>query len=1031
MPNSPEFSSSVHKHLLAGLNLFNKALLKSEADIAIAVDVLEGTLDDYSTGPIIHFSLRPEHPYAFEFMISSVNDVTSAYILDFILDKFSSNVSSFSFSLGYEIVSRLSRSLSQLPYPSNKLPEGLDDRCRHTQMVPTILEDLFTLIQSSFFEAESSTRKTVQQSKTSRRKNTTRVHAEIEDRLSRALGSRFPETRESAEDIMQSTIDEQKDTLKFFFTLLQRFEIAELVRNAYLQGSIPQGVRVDAVTSLQAEATPSSPIAGGDPLQADLYFPSVAGFGEWRILCSHTFLSDMTRDNALSKAVLGRLRGRKAGDVVPEFGIDVSCIIKVFATTKALMGQYGMQVLRILGIYTMDKLKRTDWDKIGRYRARNGREYIEKCKARKSPGAFFYDPMTCGGTPTQVATIATDSNPQEVEDVDEVMDAGAPSLAYDADDSHGSECHAGCSRGSCILSRFSGLPVRSKGDQISSWEEKEVVEFTKSSFVLGRSGTGKTTVIVFKIFGIERAWQNRGSVGPRPRQLFITKSRLLADKVEQDYVNLLFSLSEDPDTPQYIRDRIHLWKLRRKNNVLDPDDAQGKRDDLPETFSELQDGHFPLFITVDTLWSLLEADMEPPPSKSRYSRPQKRNDKWLGHTDLVAFDVFRREYWRHLPQDLTRELGSSRGLRNRWSPHITPVDRGTYENLTNRNYALFEAYQRLKRERRQRDLADRTHDLLDGIKENGLKGVLVDFVRKMLNVVIVSLCRNPDGFLWAGDTAQTISIGSTFSFKELGAFVYRYQRSIRAVRGAPSQPKGFQLLVNYRSHGGIVKCANAIIQLLQQFPGAIDVLQPEAGIAGKEIPMFFHGECLPSRERDFFLLSTGRLCKLGSKQCIIVRDEAARKKLRSDIGPVAIILTLFNSKGLEYDDVILYNFFGESANANLWRHLTDAQLHPLEDLKHAPLIYEVRALHATPHLARHEYETQWHLLDLGLVVEPLTTPYPLDTFADRSTSEEWSEAGKRLLNHGEFEEAAMAFENAGEVYLKAVAVACQPAGSRP
>ncbi|KAH8979762.1 P-loop containing nucleoside triphosphate hydrolase protein [Lactarius hatsudake] len=963
MPNSPEFSSGVHKHLLAGLNLFNKALLKSEADIATAVDVLEGTLDDYSTGPIIHFSLRPEHPYAFEFMISSAKDVTSAYILDFILDKFSSNISSFSSSLGYEIVSRLSRSLSQLPYPSNKLPEGLNDRCHHTEIAPTILEDLFTLLQSSFFEAESSTRKTAQQSKTSRRKNTTRAHAEIEARLSQALRSRFPETRESAEDIMQSTIDEQKDTLKFFFTLLQRFEIAELVRDAYFQGSIPQGVRVDAVTSPQAEATLSSPIAGGDPLQADLYFPSVAGFGEWRILCSHGFLSDITRDNALSKAVLGRLRELSLGcfsetnrkrltrnspidifrarlpggerlvyliDVVPEFGID-----------------YGIQVLRVLGIYTMDKLKRTDWDKIGRYRARNGREYIEKCKAKKSPGAFFYDPMTCGGTPTQAATIATDSNPQEVEDVDEIH------RLFD-------------------LEQYSILSQNVMRDVLEghayshvfqvSWEEKEVVEFTKSSFVLGRSGTGKTTVIVFKIFGIERAWQNRGSVGPRPRQLFITKSRLLADKVEQDYVNLLFSLSEDPDTPQYIRDRIHLWKSRRKNNVLDPDDAQGKRDDLPEKFSELQDGHFPLFITVDTLWSLLEADMEPPPSKSRYSRPQKRNDKWLGHTDLVAFDVFRREYWRHLPQNLTKGIAPSvafsdiigiiKGSEKSLESSNHALGREAYESLTNRNYALFEAYQRLKRERRQRDLADRTHDLLDEIKENGLKGVLVDFVyvdevQDLLLIdarLIVSLCRNPDGFLWAGDTAQTISIGSAFSFKELGAFVYRYQRSIRAIRGAPSQPKGFQLLVNYRSHGGIVKCANAIIQLLKQFPGAIDVLQPEAGIAGKEIPVFFHGECLPSRERDFFLLSTGRLCKLGSKQCIIVRDEAARKKLRSDIGPVAIILTLFNSKGLEYDDVILYNFFGESANANLWRHLTDAQLYPLEDLKHAPLIYELKSL---------------------------------------------------------------------------------------
>jgi hypothetical protein len=62
--------------------------------------------------------------------------------------------------------------------------------------------------------------------------------------------------------------------------------------------------------------------------------------------------------------------------------------------------------------------------------------------------------------------------------------------------------------------------------------------------------------------------------------------------------------------------------------------------------------------------------------------------------------------------------------------------------------------------------------------------------------------------------------------------------------------------VNYRSHGGIVNCANAIIQLLQRFPGAIDVVQPEAGVISKALPMFFHSECLPSKERDFFLSST-------------------------------------------------------------------------------------------------------------------------------------------------------------------------------
>ena len=108
-------------------------------------------------------------------------------------------------------------------------------------------------------------------------------------------------------------------------------------------------------------------------------------------------------------------------------------------------------------------------------------------------------------------------------------------------------------------------------------------------------------MIVFKIFGIERAWQNQGCIGPRPRQLFITKSRLLAEKVERDYVSLLYSLSTGPNAPLYVRERIQRWNSRRKKVIFNPDDAEGKRDDLPEKFSELRDGDFPLFLTMDNV----------------------------------------------------------------------------------------------------------------------------------------------------------------------------------------------------------------------------------------------------------------------------------------------------------------------------------------------------------------------------------------------------------------------------------------------
>ena len=108
-------------------------------------------------------------------------------------------------------------------------------------------------------------------------------------------------------------------------------------------------------------------------------------------------------------------------------------------------------------------------------------------------------------------------------------------------------------------------------------------------------------MIVFKIFGIERAWQNQGCVGPRPRQLFITKSRFLAEKVERDYVSLLYSLSAGPDAPLYVRERIQRWITRREKVIFNPDDTEGKRDDLPKKFSELRDSDFPLFITMETV----------------------------------------------------------------------------------------------------------------------------------------------------------------------------------------------------------------------------------------------------------------------------------------------------------------------------------------------------------------------------------------------------------------------------------------------
>jgi hypothetical protein len=70
MAQTSQISTDVHKQLLAGLNIFYPSRLGTEDDITVAVNVLEGCLDNDSIGSIILCSLQAEHPYVFEFIVS-------------------------------------------------------------------------------------------------------------------------------------------------------------------------------------------------------------------------------------------------------------------------------------------------------------------------------------------------------------------------------------------------------------------------------------------------------------------------------------------------------------------------------------------------------------------------------------------------------------------------------------------------------------------------------------------------------------------------------------------------------------------------------------------------------------------------------------------------------------------------------------------------------------------------------------------------------------------------------------------------
>ncbi|KAG6837416.1 hypothetical protein C0991_003022, partial [Blastosporella zonata] len=78
-------------------------------------------------------------------------------------------------------------------------------------------------------------------------------------------------------------------------------------------------------------------------------------------------------------------------------------------------------------------------------------------------------------------------------------------------------------------------------------------------------------------------------------------SRVLARKVEEYFLKLLESLKVASQSPTDLLKHALAKRNQEieEDNLVDLDDEENWRSDLPRKFSELQDSHFPLFLTFD------------------------------------------------------------------------------------------------------------------------------------------------------------------------------------------------------------------------------------------------------------------------------------------------------------------------------------------------------------------------------------------------------------------------------------------------
>ncbi|KAG8970160.1 hypothetical protein FRC03_011178 [Tulasnella sp. 419] len=405
--------------------------------------------------------------------------------------------------------------------------------------------------------------------------------------------------------------------------------INDLIKRAYegqLVADVAKGDNdpgeSDDPREVQAEQNTPAAFPHIQPIRAAALFEDAAvsgELGEWHILISTRAFGQLRQlslgDGAIFEIVKKKIRQLSQGffsddnqkhlvgrdQEVPIFEAkmtrdlrlvyQVECGSRV-TTEEHNMGatRYEQQQLRIYGIYTHAQLDKRFWASVAYQSIKRGKEYRRRCLHREIPRT-----RTKGYNVTPPAIFPYTPSTGEENSVNRV-EGNIPIM----EDSDYLALHE-------ILALEKFIPyshtlldtVRQDQDASHifsvSQKEEEIIYHPSSCLVIGRSGTGKTTTMLFKMIALEKAAQHSSST---IRQLFVTQSRVLAARVEEYFKNLLSS--SFPSIYQSATGHQEKEKTKEKEkDLLELDDEVEDDSRLPAKWSDLEQRHFPLFITFD------------------------------------------------------------------------------------------------------------------------------------------------------------------------------------------------------------------------------------------------------------------------------------------------------------------------------------------------------------------------------------------------------------------------------------------------
>lgn len=484
---------------------------------------------------------------------------------------------------------------------------------------------------------------------------------------------------------------------------------------------------------------------------------------------------------------------------------------------------------------------------------------------------------------------------------------------------------------------------------------------TEPIVLCGRSGTGKTTTCIYRMWNEYKAsWEvfsyDEAEVTDYLHQIFVTKNPVLCSQVKKHFEKL-------------VNGHPKLKKIRTQSS--------GRKH---KSLMNICHESFPLFLTSRQFLLLLDCSL---PGKPFFDRDEKGDltmhlcnsdynqdmNPDLLFTDNVdndhnedesqckkqwieiTADYFCRDVWPRLktrrpikdPLLVWMEIQSFiKGSRNALMSENGHLSKEEYTNgigkkmapsftLNERQdvYACFLEYENVLRNRASDFDCDRLFDECDVVfsifnrfpkqpdswhVDHFYIDEIQDFTQAELSLLLK--CSNhPSGTFCTGDTAQSIMKGVFFRFEDLRSQFWELATNQPASKVVV--PKLLQLTDNFRAHSGILNLAQGIIKLMKKFfkISFQDALLPiEVAMFEGPEPILLDAES--TEELTSVLLgnvndSTATHLELGAHQAILVRSEEAKTKLPESLKS-GIVLTVLEAKGLEFNDVLLYDFFKDS-----------------------------------------------------------------------------------------------------------------------